>query len=94
MEFDFENILKLSAIDIPEDKKQNFKNQVEKIIEFFKIISELPLDDIQPTTWKFEENQRLREDEPKKFENIQGIIDAFPKKRERFAVVPQVIETE
>jgi aspartyl-tRNA(Asn)/glutamyl-tRNA(Gln) amidotransferase subunit C len=94
MEFDFENILKLSAIDIPEDKKQNFKNQVEKIIEFFKIISELPLDDIQPTTWKFEENQRLREDEPKKFENIQGIIDAFPKKRERFAVVPQVVETE
>lgn len=94
MEFDFENILKLSAIDIPEDKKQNFKNQVEKIIEFFKIISELPLDDIQPTTWKFEENQRLREDEPKKFENIKGIIDAFPKKRERFAVVPQVIETE
>ncbi|MFZ8804206.1 MAG: Asp-tRNA(Asn)/Glu-tRNA(Gln) amidotransferase subunit GatC [Candidatus Calescibacterium sp.] len=94
MEFDFENILKLSAIDIPEDKKQNFKNQVEKIIEFFKIISELPLDDIQPTTWKFEEKQRLREDEPKKFENIQGIIDAFPKKRERFAVVPQVIETE
>jgi glutamyl-tRNA(Gln) and/or aspartyl-tRNA(Asn) amidotransferase, C subunit len=94
MEFDFENILKLSAIDIPEDKKQNFKYQVEKIIEFFKIISELPLDDIQPTTWKFEENQRLREDEPKKFENIQGIIDAFPKKRERFAVVPQVIETE
>ncbi len=94
MEFDFENILKLSAIDIPEDKKQNFKYQVEKIIEFFKIISELPLDDIQPTTWKFEERQRLREDEPKKFENIQGIIDAFPKKRERFAVVPQVIETE
>jgi len=94
MEFDFENILKLSAIDIPEDKKQNFKYQVEKIIEFFKIISELPLDDIQPTTWKFEENQRLREDEPKKFENIQGIIDAFPKKRERFAVVPQVVETE
>jgi len=94
MEFDFENILKLSAIDIPEDKKQNFKNQVEKIIEFFKIISELPLDDIQPTTWKFEENQRLREDEPKKFENIQGIIDGFPKKRERFAVVQQVVETE
>ncbi len=94
MEFDFENILKLAAIDIPENKKQQFKEQVEKIIEFFKVISELPLDDIEPTAWKFEESQRLREDVPQKFENVQEIIEGFPKKRERYAVVPKVIDTE
>jgi aspartyl-tRNA(Asn)/glutamyl-tRNA(Gln) amidotransferase subunit C len=94
MEFDFENILNLAAIDIPESKKQHFKEQVEKIIEFFKVISELPLYDIEPTAWKFEENQRLREDAPQKFENVQEIIDSFPKKRERYAVVPKVVDTE
>lgn len=92
--FDFEGILKLAQIDIPEEKKEIFRKEVEKIIEFVEKISELPLEDVEPTTWRFEGTQRLREDEPKKFENVSGIINNFPRRRERFAVVPQVVETE
>ncbi len=93
VEFDFENILKLSMIDIPEEKKKFFREQIEKIIDFFNIINELKLEEVEPTQWKFEESQRLREDIPKIFENIKEIIEGFPKKRDRFTVVPQVIES-
>lgn len=93
VEFDFENILNLSMIDIPEEKKKFFREQIEQIIDFFNIINELKLEEVEPTQWKFEESQRLREDIPKSFENIKEIIEGFPKKRDRFAVVPQVIES-
>ncbi len=89
--FDFEGILSLAQIDIPLDKKEEFRKQVEEIVRFFGTINELDLEGVEPTAWKFEESQRLRDDTPKKFENIKGIIDGFPKRRERFAVVPQVI---
>ena len=92
--FDFEAILNLAEIDIPEEEKESFRKDVEKIIEFVETISELPLEDVEPTTWRFEGTQRLREDIPKKFENVGGIIKNFPKKKDRFAVVPQVVDSE
>ncbi|GBD02893.1 Glutamyl-tRNA(Gln) amidotransferase subunit C [bacterium HR19] len=93
VEFDFENILKLSMIDIPKEKKKFFREQIEQIIDFFNIINELKLEEVEPTQWKFEESQRLREDIPESFGNAKEIIEGFPKKRDRFAVVPQVIES-
>lgn len=88
----FEEILELCALDIPQEKREEFKKQVEKIIEFYSVISELPLESVEPTTWRFEQKQELREDIPKRFEDVDMMIENFPKTIERFCVVPQVLE--
>lgn len=92
MEFNFEEILELCAIDIPQEKKEEFRKQVQKIIEFYNVLSELKLEDIEPTTWRAEHKQEFREDVPEKFTNRDLIISGFPKSVENFCTVPQVIE--
>ncbi|GEM_PF-934261 len=92
MEFNFEEILELCNIDIAQEKKEYFRKQVEKIIEFYNTLSELKLEDVEPTTWRFEQTQEFREDVPEKFARPDLIVSGFPKSVENFCVVPQVIE--
>ncbi len=91
-EFKFEEILKLCSLEIPKEKEPEFRRQVEKIIEYFEVLSELDLEGVEPTTWKFEEFQRMQDDIPEKFEAVAEIIEQFPRRKDIFAVVPQVIE--
>ncbi|MCS7213109.1 MAG: Asp-tRNA(Asn)/Glu-tRNA(Gln) amidotransferase subunit GatC [Candidatus Calescibacterium sp.] len=89
---EFEEILELCALDIPLDKKEDFKRQVEKIIQFYNTLSELDLGDIKPTTWRFESKQEFRDDIPERFEDADMIVKGFPREVQGFCFIPQVLE--
>ncbi|MEJ5257874.1 MAG: Asp-tRNA(Asn)/Glu-tRNA(Gln) amidotransferase subunit GatC [Fervidobacterium sp.] len=83
-----EHLLKLSRLTF--DDKDRLKNDLQKIINYFEILSEVNTEGLEPMYTPIEEPCILREKEPVEFENIDGIIENFPEKDNRLIKVPGI----
>ena len=89
MKVDIEYLEKLSKLKIDEDKKEKFKENFEKILDFVDDITKLQLPD--------EDKSRavalndLREDEVSEKEKVDVLLCA-PKKKDGCYVTPLVVE--
>jgi len=83
-----EHLLNLSRLTF--DDKDRLKNDLQKIINYFEILSEVNTEGLEPMYTPIEEPCILREKEPVEFENIDGIIENFPEKDNRLIKVPGI----
>ncbi len=83
-----EHLSKLARLTFEESEK--LKSDLQKIIDYFEILSEVNTEGIEPMYTPIEEPCKLRELEPKPHENIEGIIANFPEKEGRFIKVPSI----
>ena len=83
---------KLSALKIPENKRDEIKNQLNNIVDFVEILNELNLDDTQVAFTTLKGGTPFREDEPKKSAVIDTIIKHAPESDGSYFVVPKIIE--
>lgn len=88
---------RLSALKIPESKKEEFKAELGKIVGFVEILDELDLAGLDLAGLEAEvstikQSARLREDEPVKSEVIKDILKHAPKTYETYFEVPKIIE--
>lgn len=83
---------RLSALKIPESKKEEFKAELGKIVGFVEILDELDLAGLEAEVSTIKQSARLREDEPVKSEVIKDILKHAPKTYETYFEVPKIIE--
>ncbi|MCI5539426.1 Asp-tRNA(Asn)/Glu-tRNA(Gln) amidotransferase subunit GatC [Campylobacter lanienae] len=87
-----EKLEKLSALKIPDDKREEFKDQLSKIVDFVKVLNELNLDNLEATISPVSGGTLLRDDEPVKSDVIDIILENAPQKQGRSFEVPKIIE--
>lgn len=83
---------RLSALKIPESKKEEFKAELGKIVGFVEILDELDLAGLEAEVSTIKQSARIREDEPVKSEVIKDILKHAPKTYETYFEVPKIIE--
>lgn len=79
----------LSALKVPEAKKEEIKGQISEILNFVENLNAVDLGvQIPPKSTK----TPLRDDIPRKSEVIESLLKNAPKAEDRFFIVPKIIE--
>ncbi|QTA37119.1 Asp-tRNA(Asn)/Glu-tRNA(Gln) amidotransferase subunit GatC [Thermosipho ferrireducens] len=72
------------------DDVELFKREMQKIVDYFEILSELDVSDETPMYNPIETPTTLRGNDVICFENTEKIIQNFPEKEERFIKIPGI----
>jgi aspartyl-tRNA(Asn)/glutamyl-tRNA(Gln) amidotransferase subunit C len=89
---DVEHIGLLSRIDLSEEEKERFTEQLVRILEYIEKLEELDTSDVEPVTHAVALQNVLRPDEVKPSLPADEGLAAAPDKKGSFFKVPKVIE--
>lgn len=90
---DLNHILKLAHFEIPESEKEQYLAQLAKILDYMKILDQLDLAKIEPTSENMAYRQDYREDEACQYEELDLAIMA-PDFTENAFQVPKILGGE
>jgi len=90
---DLNHILKLAHFEIPESEKEEYLGQLAKILDYMKILDQLDLAKIEPTSENMAYRQGSREDEVRQYEELDLAIMA-PDFTENAFQVPKILGGE
>ncbi|OPX31025.1 MAG: asparaginyl/glutamyl-tRNA amidotransferase subunit C [Candidatus Omnitrophica bacterium 4484_171] len=86
-----EYVANLARIDIREDQKSRFTDELSRILEYIDKLKELNVESIRPTRGAFTEENVLRPDRQKKKEYYTDILNNAPASEDNHFRVPKVI---
>ncbi len=93
MKFDVDKIANLARLELTDDEKTNLRYDMEKIVNYMGMLSELELDDIEPTTHAVLLTNIVRDDvEGRSFSRDDMLDNAPATVDDELIKVPQVIE--
>lgn len=81
----------IARIDFTEEEQGYFAPQLTNIVDYVEKINELDLDGVEPTYNVHGTTNVMDEDVARKYENIDKILDVFPKRNDRFIKIRKVI---
>lgn len=82
----------LAKLRLEEDEKASLKNDLEKIIDMFSLISEVDTEDVEPLRHINDDVNILREDKVQKTLTLEDVKENAPKIINNQFAVPKVIE--
>ncbi|MCC6013253.1 MAG: Asp-tRNA(Asn)/Glu-tRNA(Gln) amidotransferase subunit GatC [Candidatus Verstraetearchaeota archaeon] len=85
-----EKLAQLVKIELEENEKEEFLNQLNKILEAFKVIDELPLENVEPTYHVIEMVNVFREDEVKPSLSQEEALFTAKKVKDGYFVAPKI----
>ena len=89
---DVEYVAKLARLALSEEEKANYTQQLNAILEHMDELNKLDTSKVLPTSHAIQINNVFREDEVKKCDNTEDIINNAPEKEDRFFKVKKVIQ--
>lgn len=96
MKFDdtmLQKLEKLSMLKIEEGRREEMIEELEKIVEFVDILSELDTEGLDPSFSTLEGGTPMRKDLPKEDPEIrETILKNAPDAKDDYFVVPSIIE--
>ena len=87
-------IAKLSKLDIPDDQLDYYAEEMDKILEYFKIISKVDTSNIEPLTHITENENITREDVTDKSIENKEVIKNCPDSFGQYIKVPKVLDKD
>ena len=87
-----DHIAHLARLKFEGDKKVAIKEDMERIISFMDVLSELPTDNVQPLIFMNEEVNVLREDVPVVSLTQKEALKNAPKKDSDYFRIPKVLD--
>jgi aspartyl-tRNA(Asn)/glutamyl-tRNA(Gln) amidotransferase subunit C len=97
MKIDRERILRvaeLARLELTEEEKTEFANQLSDIISYVEKINELDTESVEPTDHIVELTNVLREDEVRESIDRSELVKIAPRFEEGHFVVPRIIEEQ
>ncbi len=85
-----EHLAELAKVNLSEEEKEIFREQLERILEYFKKIDQLDLTGVEPTTHVMDVSNVFREDVRKKSLPPQDVLANAPQKEGRYFKAPRV----
>ncbi|MFP3279046.1 MAG: Asp-tRNA(Asn)/Glu-tRNA(Gln) amidotransferase subunit GatC [Candidatus Micrarchaeota archaeon] len=71
MQSDFDRLLKVCRIRLDKEEKERMEKELEEIIKYFDVLDSVKIEEVNEQRAKVE---RLRKDEVKQFDNIEGLL--------------------
>ena len=85
------HIANLAKLELKEDEVEKYMENLDKILEFAKIINNAPLDNLDITIGANENKNAFRKDEVKTFEDNEALLENAPSKENNMFKVPKII---
>ena len=82
----------LSKIELSQEEKTEFSQQLSEIVEHVDKLSKLDTENVKPTDQVFDQKNVFREDIVKPSMSIEKIAEAAPAFEDNMFIVPKIIE--
>ncbi|QFZ92172.2 Asp-tRNA(Asn)/Glu-tRNA(Gln) amidotransferase subunit GatC [Synechococcus elongatus] len=87
-----QKVAHLARLALTPEEEQQFTTQLNSILEYVEQLSELPTDDVQPTTRAIEVVNVTRPDEAQLADNREELLSIAPEHEGDFFRVPQILQ--
>lgn len=88
------HIARLARIQLTEEEVELYREQLGRLLDYFKKLEELDTSGVEPTSHVLEVENVLRSDEPRPSVSQEEALRNAPAKRDGYFEVPQAIERE
>lgn len=89
---DVEHVAKLARLDLSNEEKERYTEQLNAILKYAEKLNELNTDDVTPTTHVLPIRNVMREDEARPSLPIEKVMANAPEEEEGQFRVPAVLE--
>ena len=89
---DVENVALLSRLELPEGEMETYAGQLNAILEYADVLTQLDTDNIQPTAHVLPLKNVLRADEAKPSLARELALSNAPEEEDGYFKVPKVVE--
>ncbi|GIQ71010.1 Asp-tRNA(Asn)/Glu-tRNA(Gln) amidotransferase subunit GatC [Xylanibacillus composti] len=89
---DVEHVAKLARLDLTEEEKQTYMQQLNAILQYAEKLNELDTEQVEPTSHVMELVNVMREDESRPSWPIEQVMKNAPDEEEGQFKVPAVLE--
>ena len=86
-----EHLAWLARLELSEDEKKLYTNQLNEILEYFSRLDELDTEKVDPTYQVIGKINVFREDEVKLSLSIDEVLQNAPRKEKRFFKAPRIM---
>lgn len=83
---------RLSALKIPDEKREEFKGQLNNIVDFVEVLNELNLEGGEVAITTLKGGTPFRKDTPRKSDVSANILKHAPQSEGNYFVVPKIID--
>lgn len=88
-----QKVAHLARLQLTPEEEVAFTTQLSSILEYFEQLSELDIEDVQPTTRAVELSNIMRPDTLEPFPGRQDLLEAAPDRDDDFFRVPQILDS-
>lgn len=85
-------MVKLARLRLPKEEMDRFAKKAQHILEYVEQLKKINTNSIEPTAHALEVVNAFRDDEVKRFENPQKILEMAPARFKNLFEVPKVID--
>ncbi|MDU7252988.1 MAG: Asp-tRNA(Asn)/Glu-tRNA(Gln) amidotransferase subunit GatC, partial [Clostridium sp.] len=89
---DVEYVAELARLEFKEEEKNNFVDDLNKILNYMEKLDELNTDDVDIVVNPYYIENKYREDNVEKSMELKEVIDNAPESLEEYVIVPKVID--
>ena len=86
-----EHIAKLASLELTEEEKKLFSNQLGEILNYAESINELDTENVEPTFHPIRITNIFREDEPGTSISHELALSNAPKKEKDYFKIPKIL---
>jgi len=92
MKMDIEKVARLARLELSEEEKETFGNQMEQILTYMEQLNRLDTKDVEPTSHAIPIYNVFRGDEVKPSFPQEGVLGIAPDEEDGHFKVPRIIE--
>ncbi len=85
-----EHLAELARLNLSEEQKKLMKKDMQEILDYMTLLDEVDVSGVDPMYTPISNEAPLRKDEPKPFENVDGLRSNFPKEKDGHIEVPGI----
>ena len=91
---DLATVAHLSRLSIATDEEENYMKDLNDIVAYVDKLSDLPTDDVMPTTYALSVENVFRDDEPRPSLSREEALQNAPEEENGYFKVPRVLAEE
>jgi aspartyl-tRNA(Asn)/glutamyl-tRNA(Gln) amidotransferase subunit C len=92
MKMDIEKVARLARLELSEEEKETFGNQLEQILTYMEQLNRLDTTRVEPTSHAIAIQNVFREDEPRPPFPKEDVLGIAPDEEDGQFKVPRIIE--
>ena len=87
-----EHVAMLARIELSEEEKELYSDQLSTILEFFDRLKEVDTSNVQPTSHVVDLVNAYRSDQVRPGPGVEAVLENAPERADRYFRVPKILD--